>query len=61
MQKAEINDLIEFWNGLQAKVISVFNNTVIADLTCMDNFNELNLEPRTVLTHQEYKVIKKNY
>ncbi|MDX8360332.1 MULTISPECIES: YkvS family protein [Bacillaceae] len=58
MKKAEVGNIIEFRGGLQGIVEKVNENSVIVDLTYMDNFNELELEHRrTVINHKNYKVI----
>lgn len=55
---AEIGNIIEFKNGLQGIVEKVNENSVIVDLTYMDNFMKLDLESRTVVNHKNYKIIK---
>ncbi|WP_338469988.1 DUF2187 family protein [Niallia sp. XMNu-256] len=58
MKIAEIGNIIEFKNGLQGIVEKVNENSVIVDLTYMDNFMKLDLESRTVVNHKNYKIIK---
>lgn len=58
MKKAEVGDVIEFREGLQGIVEKVNENSVIVDLTYMDNYRDLELEQRTVVNHKNYKVIK---
>ena len=54
---AEIGNIIEFGDGLQGIVEKVNENSVIVNLTYMDNFRSLDLEERTVVNHKRYKVI----
>jgi uncharacterized protein YkvS len=60
MKKAEIGNIIEFRDGLQGIVEKVNENSVIVDLTYMDNYRDLELEQRTVVNHKNYKVIKES-
>ncbi|MFD1735550.1 YkvS family protein [Bacillus salitolerans] len=57
MKTAALGDIIEFKNGLQGIVEKVNENSVIVDLTYMDNFQDLDLERRTVVNHKNYKII----
>ncbi|WP_210366318.1 DUF2187 family protein [Bacillus sp. REN3] len=58
MKKAEVGNVIEFKEGLQGVVEKVNENSVIVDLSYMDNFRELELDQRTVINHKNYKIIK---
>ncbi|EIJ81699.1 hypothetical protein PB1_02120 [Bacillus methanolicus PB1] len=58
MKKAEVGNVIEFKNGLQGIVEKVNENSVIVDLTYMENYRDLELEQRTVVNHKNYKIIK---
>lgn len=60
MKKAEIGNIIEFHGGLQGIVEKVNENSVIVDLTYMDNYRDLELDQRTVVNHKNYKVIKES-
>ncbi|AIM17507.1 MULTISPECIES: DUF2187 family protein [Neobacillus] len=60
MKKAEVGNIIEFRGGLQGIVEKVNENSVIVDLTYMDNYRDLELEQRTVVNHKNYKIIKDN-
>lgn len=60
MKKAEVGNIIEFRDGLQGIVEKVNENSVIVDLTYMDNYRDLELEQRTVVNHKNYKVIKES-
>ncbi len=55
---AEVGNIIEFKNGLQGIVEKVNENSVIVDLTYMEDFMKLDLEARTVVNHKNYKIIK---
>ncbi|SNX73927.1 uncharacterized protein YkvS [Bacillus oleivorans] len=58
LKKAEVGNLIEFRNGLRGVVEKVNENSVIVDLTYMDNYRDLELEQKTVVNHKNYKVLK---
>lgn len=58
MKKAKVGNVIEFKEGLQGIVEKVNENSVIVDLTYMDNYRDLELDQRTVVNHKNYKVIK---
>lgn len=58
LKKAEVGNIIEFREGLQGIVEKVNENSVIVDLSYMDNYRDLELEQRTVVNHKNYKVIK---
>ncbi|MFD2443317.1 YkvS family protein [Bacillus sp. CGMCC 1.16607] len=60
MKKAEVGNVIEFKEGLQGIVEKVNENSVIVDLTYMDNYRDLELDQRTVINHKNYKIIKEN-
>ena len=60
MKKAEIGNIIEFRGGLQGIVEKVNENSVIVDLTYMDNYRDLELDTRTVVNHKNYKVVKES-
>ncbi|MCM3214917.1 MULTISPECIES: YkvS family protein [Niallia] len=57
MKRAEVGNIIEF-RGLQGIVEKVNENSVIVDLTYMDNYRDLELEQRTVVNHKNYKILK---
>jgi uncharacterized protein YkvS len=58
MKKAEVGNVIEFKDGLQGVVEKINENSVIVNLTYMGNFEELELEEKTVVNHKNYRVIK---
>lgn len=58
MKIAKVGNIIEFRNGLQGIVEKVNENSVIVDLTYMENFINLELDDRTVVNHKNYKIIK---
>lgn len=60
MKKAEVGNIIEFRGGLQGVVEKVNENSVIVDLTYMDNYRDLELDQRTVVNHKNYKVVKES-
>lgn len=60
MKRAEVGNIIEFRGGLQGIVEKVNENSVIVDLTYMDNYRDLELDQRTVVNHKNYRVIKES-
>ncbi|MCD7036137.1 DUF2187 family protein [Metabacillus sp. GX 13764] len=60
MKIAKIGNIIEFKNGLKGIVEKVNENSVIVDLTYMENFQDLELESRTVVNHKNYKILSDN-
>lgn len=60
MKRAEVGNVIEFRGGLQGIVEKVNENSVIVDLTYMDNYRDLELDQRTVINHKNYKIIKES-
>jgi uncharacterized protein YkvS len=58
LKKAEVGNIIEFREGLQGVVEKVNENSVIVDLTYMNNYRDLELEQRTVVNHKNYKIVK---
>jgi len=58
MKKAQVGNVIEFKGGLKGIVEKVNENSVIVDMSYMDNYRDLELEQRTVINHKNYKVIK---
>lgn len=57
VKKADVGNLIEFRDGLQGIVEKVNENSVIVDLTYMENYRDLELEEKTVVNHKNYKII----
>lgn len=60
MKVAEIGNIIEFKDGLQGIVEKVNENSVIVDLTYMENFDQLEIEEKTVVNHKRYKILYSN-
>lgn len=60
LKKAEVGNIIEFRDGLQGIVEKVNENSVIVDLTYMDNYRDLELDQRTVVNHKNYKVVRES-
>jgi uncharacterized protein YkvS len=58
VKKAEVGNIIEFKDGLQGIVEKVNENSVIVDLTFMENYRDLELEEKTVVNHKNYKIIE---
>jgi len=57
---AEVRNIIEFKNGLQGIVEKVNENSVIVNLTYMENFDSLEIEEKTVVNHKRYKILYTN-
>ncbi|SOC35159.1 YkvS family protein [Ureibacillus acetophenoni] len=58
MKIAEVGNIIEFKDGrLQGIVEKVNENSVIVDLTIMENFHDLEIEEKTVVNHKKYKIL----
>lgn len=57
---AELGNVIEFKDNLQGVVVKVNENSVIVDLTYMENYLDLELEEKTVVNHKNYKIIKES-
>jgi uncharacterized protein YkvS len=60
MKIAEVGNIIEFRGGLKGIVEKVNENSVIVDLTLMDNYRDLELDQRTVVNHKNYKIVKES-
>ena len=58
LKVAKVGNVIEFRNGLQGIVEKVNENSVIVDLTYMEDFMNLELDERTVVNHKNYTIIK---
>ncbi|OFG33801.1 DUF2187 domain-containing protein [Listeria monocytogenes] len=57
MAKAHVGDIIEFKGGLTGIVEKLNENSVIVDLTYMENFKDLGIEEKTVVNHKNYQII----
>lgn len=57
MEIATVGSIIEFKDGLQGIVEKVNENSVIVNLTIMENFEELEIEEKTVINHKRYKIV----
>ncbi|AAU23129.1 YkvS family protein [Bacillus sp. GM2] len=58
MKIAKVGNVIEFKNGLTGIVEKVNENSVIVDVTIMENYRDLELDSLTVVNHKNYKIIK---
>ncbi|MHC6249554.1 YkvS family protein [Bacillus velezensis] len=61
MKIAKVGNVIEFKNGLTGIVEKVNENSVIVDVTIMDNYRDLELVSLTVVNHKNYKIIRDSY
>jgi uncharacterized protein YkvS len=48
MKKAEVGNIIEFREGLKGIVEKVNENSVIVDVTYMENYRDLELEQKII-------------
>ncbi|MCU9612288.1 DUF2187 family protein [Caldibacillus lycopersici] len=58
MRKASVGNVVAFKDGMKGIVEKVNENSVIVNLTCMENFLELELDERTVVNHKNYTIIE---
>ena len=59
MTVAEVGNIVEFYDGLKGRVEKINDNSVIVDLTIMENFEELDLPEKTVINHKRvYKIVE---
>ncbi|HBY84194.1 uncharacterized protein YkvS [Staphylococcus warneri] len=58
MTVAEVGNIVEFYDGLRGRVEKINDNSVIVDLTIMENFNSLDLPEKTVINHNRYKIVE---
>ena len=58
MTVAEVGNIVEFYDGLRGRVEKINDNSVIVDLTIMENFNDLDLPEKTVISHKRYKIVE---
>lgn len=57
MKIAEVGSIIEFRNGLQGIVAKVNANSVIVNLTYMENYYNLGIKEKTVVSHKKYTIL----
>ncbi|HDJ6943641.1 TPA: DUF2187 family protein [Staphylococcus aureus] len=58
MTVAEVGNIVEFMDGLRGRVEKINDNSVIVDLTIMENFNDLDLPEKTVINYKRYKIVE---
>ncbi|EOD8618115.1 YkvS family protein [Staphylococcus aureus] len=58
MTVAEVGNIVKFMDGLRGRVEKINDNSVIVDLTIMENFNDLDLPEKTVINHKRYKIVE---
>ncbi|HDG6125424.1 TPA: DUF2187 family protein [Staphylococcus aureus] len=58
MTVAEVGNIVEFMDGLRGRVEKINDNSVIVDLTIMENFNDFDLPEKTVINHKRYKIVE---
>jgi len=54
---ATVGSIIEFKDGLQGIVEKVNENSVIVNISIMENFEKLGIEEKTVVNHKRYKIV----
>lgn len=59
MTVAEVGNIVEFYDGLRGRVEKINDNSVIVDLTIMENFNELDLPEKQLLITNDIKSLNK--
>ena len=57
MEIATVGSIIEFKDGIQGIVEKVNENSVIVNMTIMENFDKLGIEEKTVINHKRYKIV----
>ena len=57
MEIAQVGNIIAFGDGLQGIVEKVYENSVLVDLTYMENFEEIDAVAKTVINHRNYRII----
>lgn len=55
---AEVGNIVEFYDGLRGRVEKINDNSVIVDLTIMENFATLDLPEKTVINHKRYTIVE---
>lgn len=58
MKIAEVGNIVEFKDGLHGLVEKVNENSVIVNLTIMDDFQYMEMEEKTVVNHKRYKILQ---
>ena len=58
MKIAKVGNIVEFMDGFQGIVEKLYDNSVLVNLTCMENYRQLDLEEKTVVNHRNYTIIK---
>lgn len=59
MKIADVGNIITFKNGLHGLVEKVNENSVIVNLTIMEDFHELGIEEKTVINHKRYEILER--
>lgn len=58
MKIAEVGNIVEFKDGLHGLVEKVNENSVIVNLTIMEDFQYMDMEEKTVVNHKRYKILQ---
>lgn len=59
MTVAEVGNIVEFYDGLKGRVEKINDNSVIVDLTIMENFNDLDLPEKLLLIISDIQSLNK--
>lgn len=59
MTVAEVGNIVEFMDGLRGRVEKINDNSVIVDLTIMENFNDLDLRKKLLSIINDIRLLNK--
>ncbi|AYU99239.1 hypothetical protein HMPRFS0000_1051 [Staphylococcus aureus] len=59
MTVAEVGNIVEFMDGLRGRVEKINDNSVIVDLTIMENFNDLDLPKKLLSIINDIRLLNK--
>ncbi|EID87024.1 putative DUF2187-containing protein [Staphylococcus aureus] len=59
MTVAEVGNIVEFMDGLRGRVEKINDNSVIVDLTIMENFNDLDLPEKLLSIINDIRLLNK--
>lgn len=59
MTVAEVGNIVEFMDGLRGRGWKINDNSVIVDLTIMENFNDLDLPEKLLSIINDIRLLNK--
>lgn len=59
MTVAEVGNIVEFMDGLRGRVEKINDNSVIVDLTIMENFNDLDYRKKLLSIINDIRLLNK--